>query len=316
MVENKFSLVIPIYKNLKNLPRLLVNLEKFENKYQYNLELIFVIDGNIENEFEYLKKELKNKNFSSQLILHSRNFGSFGAIRTGLIQATGDYIAVTTADGQDPLNLINTFFKFLIDKKYEVVVGQRIERHDPNQFVIWSKLFWFLYKKIINKEIPNGGVDIFACSKLFRNELVSLSEANSSLIGQLFWLGFSRKIVPYVRKKRTIGRSAWTLTKKINYMSDSIFSFTDLPLKFFLLIGFLGLITSIIMSLIVIIAKFIGQITIPGYSSLIIYILFFSSINIFSGSIVGLYTYRCYENTKNRPLTIISKKLKFKSKKI
>lgn len=310
-----YSLIIPVYKNSQNIDSLIKNLSSFFSKFSIQSEVVFVIDGNPEKEYQLLRKVLTHVPFSSQLILHSKNFGSFAAMRTGLKHARGRYLAIMAADEQEPLSLIETFFSTLSENKYELLVGSRNKRVDPWLTTLTSGIFWKMYRRLINSEIPDGGVDVFACTSRFRDELLQMSEANSSLIGQIFWLGFDRKIIYYNRQKRKDGKSAWTFSKKFNYMVDSIFSFTDLPLKLLILIGCLGVILSVILALITLYAKSIGEISVPGYSSTFLIVTFFGSINIVCVGIVGLYIHRIYENTKHRPISIVSKIETFISKR-
>ena len=88
--------------------------------------------------------------------------------------------------------------------------------------------------------MPLGGVDVFACNAAVRSSILELEEANSSLVGQLLWIGYRRTTVGYERLPRSEGKSAWTFAKKLRYLSDSIFSFTDLPIRFLLFVGILG----------------------------------------------------------------------------
>ena len=306
-----YSLIIPIYKNSKFIPELLDVIQKINSKLKNKLEAVFVVDGNPENEFEILEKNLKKYSFKSQLILHSRNFGSFAAIKTGLENATGKYFAIMAADMQEPPDLIIRMFKKLSKGDSNIVIGNRVNRHDQKLNNIFSNLFWNLYKKFIQSEIPKGGVDIFACDNTVKNTLISLKESNSSLVGLLYWIGFKKSYVDYVRSKRKYGKSAWSFNKKIKYMTDSIFSFSDLPIKILIKIGSVGIFISSILSIIVLIAKLIGKITVPGYTATLIIVSFFSSINLFCLGIIGLYVWRAFENTKNRPNTIIMNKINY-----
>jgi glycosyltransferase involved in cell wall biosynthesis len=309
------SLIIPVYKNAKNIDSLLKNLTSYFKEMPFSGEVIFVIDGNPESEYQILRNKLKKTFFEAQLILHSRNFGSFAAIRTGLEHAQGKYIATMSADEQEPLSLIHNFFEILEKGEVELVVGTRKKRSDAWLTTVFSNLFWKTYRYFVNPEIPDGGVDVFACSSRFKDELLQLSEANTSLVGQIYWLGFERKTVFYERQKRRDGKSAWTFSKKMKYMIDSIFSFTDLPLKLLLALGFSGIFISVSFAFIILFAKSLGEITVPGYSSTFLIVTFFGSINIVCSGIVGLYMYRTYENTKQRPLTIVSRLEKFRPKR-
>jgi hypothetical protein len=200
-------------------------------------------------------------------------------------------------------------FKKLSKHNSNIVIGKRIERRDSYLNNLYSNMFWKIYKKYIQNDVPPGGVDIFGCDKLVRDVLISLRESNSSLIGLLFWIGFKREYVDYSRVKRKYGKSAWSFNKKVKYMTDSIFSFSDLPIKILIKFGLIGILMSAALSLIVIISKLTGAITVPGYTATLLIVSFFSSINLFSFGIIGLYVWRMFENTKHRPNTIIMDKI-------
>ena len=303
------SIVIPVYRNAESIPDLLAALTHIANIGQRDFnqatEVVFVVDGSPDNCHELLKQALPKASFASKLLLHSRNFGSFAAIRTGLIAATGDYFAVIAADLQEPPELVLQFLEKLLNSGCDVVVGHREDRDDPVLSRFASNTFWKLYKKFVISEIPEKGVDLFGCNQLFRDQLVSLEEANSSLVGLIFWLGFKREEVIYTRVARKHGKSAWTLKKKINYLFDSIFSFTDLPIRLLILFGFLGITISSLLSIIILVAKFYGSIVIPGYTATVLTVIFFGGINTLGLGIVGDYAWRTYENTKRRPLAVV-----------
>lgn len=303
------SIVIPVYRNAESIPDLLAALTHIANIGQRDFnqatEVVFVVDGSPDNCHELLKQALPKESFASKLLLHSRNFGSFAAIRTGLIAATGDYFAVIAADLQEPPELVLQFLEKLLNSGCDVVVGHREDRDDPVLSRCASNTFWKLYKKFVISEIPEKGVDLFGCNQLFRDQLVSLEEANSSLVGLIFWLGFKREEVIYTRVARKHGKSAWTLKKKINYLFDSIFSFTDLPIRLLILFGFMGITISSLLSIIILVAKFYGSIVIPGYTATVLTVIFFGGINTLGLGIVGDYAWRTYENTKRRPLAVV-----------
>ncbi len=303
MIDN--SLIIPVYKNEPNIADLIATVQKMYSQLSNDLEVIFVVDGSPDNSYELLRKLLPLEAFSSKLVLLSRNFGSFAAIRAGLEAATGKYYAVMAADLQEPPWLALEFFKTLANDPIDIVVGTRDSRRDPLFSRMISNIFWYLYRKFVVKSMPSGGVDIFGCNQSFKDRLLDLNESHSSLIAQIFWLGFRRKHVLYSRLERQYGVSAWTLKKKVTYMMDSVFSFTDLPIKILTRIGGLGIVVFGISGLIVFISKILGLVTVPGYTALFLSIGFFSAINLFSLGVIGSYAWRVYENTKLRPLSVI-----------
>jgi glycosyltransferase involved in cell wall biosynthesis len=302
----KYSVIIPIYKNEANIERLVNTLTFINESLVEEIEAVFVVDGSPDNSFSLLKEYIEDVNFSAQILSHSRNFGSFAAIRSGLIAATGDYFGVMAADLQEPPELIVSFFKSLSSDECDVVVGARNSRQDNPFSRLTSSVFWAMYRKYIVKEMPAGGVDVFGCNRKFRDHLLKLEESRSSLIALIFWLGFRRKLIYYERLKRKEGKSSWTFKRKIEYMFDSIFSFTDYPIRLIMKIGAIGLSFSIIMGTLVLIAKLFGVLNVPGYAAIVFLILIFGTLNLLSLGLVGTYAWRAYENSKKRPLAIVA----------
>lgn len=300
-----YSLVIPVYKNESGIPALLDALVKLTPPQPGQLEVVFVVDGSPDRCYALLRDALPKLPFRSQLLLHSRNYGAFAAVRTGLAAAKGDFFAVMAADLQEPPELVVEFYRLLAADEADVAVGTRVARQDPLPSRIASGIFWWAYRKFVIPEMPPGGVDMFGCNKQFRNELLALDETHSSLIGLIFWLGFRRKLVPYERRVRQHGRSAWTLRKKINYLMDSIFSFSDLPIKLLISTGMIGVASAIGFGLLVVAMKLLGNVPVPGYAATVLTVLFFGALNMIGIGIIGAYVWRAYGNTQDRPLAVV-----------
>lgn len=309
------SLVIPVYRNEESLPSLLKAVDDLNTKLQGALEVVFVVDGSPDRSYEILQDSLPRQAFSSQLILLSKNFGSFMAIRIGLQHGRGRIFSVMAADLQEPPSLVLTMNRILNNEPVDVVVGVRESRQDPFFSKLASNIFWGLYKRYVIPEMPDGGVDMFSCNLEFRNNLLKLEERHSSLIAQIFWLGFRRQVVPYSRAAREHGKSAWTLRKKVNYLMDSVFSFTDLPIRLLIRVGATGSVFSALYGVSVILAKLGGLIEVPGYAMTLFTITLLGSLNLLGLGVIGSYAWRTYENTKGRPLAIPMKVSKFGANK-
>jgi glycosyltransferase involved in cell wall biosynthesis len=306
-----YSIVIPVYKNEDSIGELLRCLHHIDKQLPGPLEVVFVIDGSPDQSLQRLATMLPNVSFSSKLVILSRNFGSFAAIRVGLEKASAKYFAIMAADLQEPPELIIGFFEALAKDEADVVVGTRIAREDPLLSRWASQIFWFLYRKLVQPETPKGGIDIFGCNELFRQTLLKLDESHSSLVGLLLWLGFRRKLIPYTRLNRLRGKSAWTISKRIHYLLDSAFSFSHTPVQALFWMGFFGCAASLILSVIVVWARLSGRIQVLGYSPVILLVTFFGSLNLISLSLLGSYLWRTFENTKDRPGAIVMKELSF-----
>jgi polyisoprenyl-phosphate glycosyltransferase len=184
------------------------------------------------------------------------------------------------------------------------VVGVRTARDDPFFSALSSRLFWWAYRRFIQPEVPRGGVDVFGCDAAVRDALLRLEESNSSLVGLLFWLGFRRAEVSYERAGRPEGKSGWTFGRKVRYLLDSTFAFTDLPISALLVVGVGGVVFSVSVGVLVLVMKTLGEIPVPGYTPTVLLMAFSTSTTLLGLGIVGSYVWRTFENSKGRPLYV------------
>ena len=305
------SLIVPVYKNESTIPDLIQAIKGLSTQLVGGLEVVFVVDGSPDQSAPLLNQLLPESGLRAKLLLLSRNFGSFAAIRAGLAAAEGEYLAVMAADLQEPPGLLLDFFRTLQSEHVDIVIGTREARGDPFLSRLAADGFWFMYRKFVVPDMPIGGVDVFGCNRKFRDHLVRMEESHSSLVAQLFWMGFRRKTIGYARLARLSGKSAWTFRKRFTYLQDSLFSFTDLPIRILTWIGVAGILFSVVLGCIVVLAKLFDLIPVPGYAATILVVAFFGAVNIFGLGIVGTYAWRTYENTKHRPLAICTEELSF-----
>jgi glycosyltransferase involved in cell wall biosynthesis len=299
-----YSVVVPVYRNEATLPDLLLQLAELRREYPGEFEVVFVIDGSPDNSHALLKLQLPMTPFASQLIVLSRNFGSFAAVRAGIAAATGDLLAVLAADLQQPVSSVRQMFEVL-EHGADIAVGQRASRDDPWSSRLASQLFWRLYRRHVQPQVPPGGIDSFGCTRRVRDVLVALPEANSTLMGLLFWVGFRRDTITYARAARKSGRSGWTLSRKMRYAFDTIFAFSDLPLTVMIVAGVVGTSGAFVVGVAVLIGWLYGTIDVRGYTPLMLAILFSFSTTLLALGLIGGYVWRIFENTKNRPMHLV-----------
>jgi glycosyltransferase involved in cell wall biosynthesis len=198
--EPRNSLVVPVYRNAGSITALVEVIERLAGQVEGGLETIFVVDGSPDDSRGLLLEALKPTGLRARIVEHSRNFGSFAAIRTGMILAKGERIAVMAADLQEPPELVIEFLRRLASDDVDVVAGQRMSRSDRGD--AFSSLYWRLYRRFVIAEVPASGVDVFACTASVRDVICSLEDVHTSLVAQLFWVGFRRELVPYARRRR------------------------------------------------------------------------------------------------------------------
>lgn len=308
-----FSLVIPVYNSEPTLPAVVNRMRELAASIDGPLEVVFVVDGSPDASLVVLRRLLSDPlPFRSQVLTLSRNFGAFAAIRAGLAAAEGEVLAVTAADMQEPLSLLQEFYARLSADECDLAVGVRTARADPGTSRFASGAFWRLYRRVVQPEMPAGGMDVFGCNRQVVAELLRLAESHTSLVGLLLWIGFRRSEVPYERAERTVGKSSWSFRKKVRYFFDSIFSFTDLPVQLITVVGMLGVLASMAVSVAVFVAWAFGT-TVAGYTPLMLTTVFIGSSVLLSLGIVGSYVWRTYENTKGRPYAIAMSQERFPS---
>lgn len=301
-----YSIVIPVYRNRDSFPRLLGALDRIISTLDGTCEVVFVVDGSPDDSLEVLRHLAPDVSFPIQILCHSRNFGSFPAIRAGITAARGEYIGVMAADLQEPPELMRSFFDLLSKDLTDVVVGRREGRADPASTSLLSGMYWRFYRGFVMPDIPAGGVDVFGITRKVAQELIKLTETGSSLVGLLYWVGFRRVEVPYQRQARLEGTSGWTFRKKFNYLTDSVFAFTRLPIRALAAIGLFGGTVVTAVSVIVLIAWATGRVSVSGYTPLMLAILGCTFLLLSAMGVLGSYIWRIFENTQGRPSSIVA----------
>lgn len=306
----KISIIVPVYYNQDNLLPLYADLkEKVFNKLKENTnteyELIMVDDGSKDNSYKVMQ-DLAKIDSNIKIIHLSRNYGEHAAILAGLSQCTGDCAVRKAADLQEPSEMILDMMK-KYDEGYKVVLATRADREEPIVQKAFSNLYAFLMRKLALHNMPKGGFDSFLIDRQVIDFLVKMQESNTSLMSQILWAGFETATVPYIRKKREIGKSRWTLSKKIKLVYDSLISFSYFPIKMITNVGFFSFFISVMLLLIIIYKKFVGKIDVEGYTSLIMVMLMAFGIIMLSIGILGEYLWRTYDAARKRPPYIIEK---------
>jgi len=310
-MATRYSLVVPVFKNEPTIPDLVAALVRLDGELGGGLEVVLVVDGSPDRSLAALLEALPATGLTAKVLDMARNFGAFAAIRAGLIEASGPYFAVMAADLQEPPELVVEFFRKLEADACDVVYGIRQGRDDPLAARATSALFWATYRRLVQPDMPKGGIDVFGCNQRARDELIAFSEAHSSLVGQLVWIGMRRAEVPYRRRARAHGASGWTLGKKLTYMLDSSLAFSDLPIRVLFAVGCIALMVALGYGAVVLVARLTGIISEPGYATTVLLIAGFGALNALGLSVVGAYAWRAFENTKARPLSIVQRRFTF-----
>ncbi len=305
----KFSIILPIYGNEENLPITVPYIiENIPVLFpDYKVEIIMVNDGSPDDSYEIMKRYQKQYPETIKIASFTRNFGQGMAWDYGISIATGDVIGVISADLQEPFELFADMLKEW-ENGYQLVYATRKKRNDKGR--IFSEITHGLINRFISSKYPKGGFDFFLLDKEAAQQYLRAEERNGSNQLLMLWYGFNHKEIEYERRKREVGKSQWSFSKKIKAFIDIFVSNSYLPLRAMSCIGgisaFGGFIYAIYIIVTAIISNIMGENSSAlGWSSMVTFIIFFSGLILLSLGIVGEYLWRIFDYVKHRPRYVV-----------
>lgn len=302
----KISIIIPCYYNEENLP--VTTAELIRNEAQFDadvsLEYVLVDDGSKDNTYAAMKTFQAQYPEKVTLVKLAGNVGSFNAILAGMHHATGDCNVILTADLQDPPELIPKMYAYW-KQGIKMVIANREDREESLLQKLFSNTYHSLIRLYALKNVPPGGFDLVLFDKQLRDEVVRINEKNTNQLYLLSWLNYDYVNIPYVRRKREIGKSRWTLQKKIKLFIDSFVSFSFAPIRMISVMGLLLGTVAFGYGIFIIISKIMGDISIQGWSAMMVTFLFVSAFQMMALGIIGEYVWRALDAARNRPNFVI-----------
>jgi glycosyltransferase involved in cell wall biosynthesis len=302
------SFIIPVFRNKGSIRITCDKICKLitDNHSEFAFEIVLIDDGSDDGSLEEINETLES-NQGVKAISFSRNFGQVPALIAGLKNCMGDAAIIMSADLQDPVELIS---ELIIgwQSHSEIVICQRFDREDTILSRITSQVF-YNFIKISNPKMPKGGFDFVLLDRSAIDVFNSIDERNRFFQGDVLWMGFNIKFIPYKRLKRTIGKSQWSFSKKLKYFIDGSLNTSYLPIRFMSVFGLVTSIAGFIYSIIVFYERLIDNVPFKGYAPIVILILIIGGIIMTMLGLIGEYLWRIYDETRKRPVYVIKNKL-------
>lgn len=301
----ELSVVIPVYNEAANVLVLYQRLQQAIQPLAIQYELLFVNDGSSDSSLALIK-ELAQQDPRVRYIDFSRNFGQQIAISAGLDKAKGKAVIILDGDLQDPPELIPMLYAQW-QKGQEVVYARRKTRSGESLAKkITARFFYRLLTRITRTPMPVDAGDFRIISRKVVNTLKQMPEQQKFIRGQIAWIGFPQTFLEYDRPERYQGQSGYSYTKMIRLALDGITSYSNLPLKMATVSGFVVSGIAFLVMLYTLYSRFITRDYVPGWSSLMVSILFLGGVQLIAIGIIGEYISRLSENVRNRPLYIVN----------
>ena len=300
------TIIVPFYNEEESVGIFFSDIDKtIGDLTEYYFSFICIDDGSNDLTLDALKKQQNIRDI--EIIEFSRNFGKESAITAGLDNFSSDIAIIMDSDLQDPPKLISEMLQ-QIQQGYEVVTATRTDRSKDSYFKrTTAKWFYKAHNSFSEIQIPENVGDFRAMTSQVVQEIRRLRENNRFMKGIFTWVGFKTTTVNYSRPEREKGETKWSLTKLWNFAVDGITSFSSLPIKIWTYVGVLIAIISLIYALIIITRTLIFGIDVPGYASILVFILFLGSLQLISIGLIGEYIGRIYMEVKERPIYVVKR---------
>ena len=302
------SVVLPVHDESANIPPLHERLSAVLRALDVTYELIFVDDGSRDGSAA-LVEQLAANDPHVVLVQLARNFGHQRAVTAGLDHASGRGVVVMDADLQDPPEVLPE----LVGKwreGYDVVYAVRDSRQEG---LVKRAAYWAFYRllmQVADISIPLDAGDFCLMDRCVVDALATLPERTRFVRGIRSWVGFRQLGVRYDRPARHAGRAKYTISRLVYLALDGLISFSYMPLRLIVCIGFLISAISLAMAAVYAVRKLAGDLNPPGFATLVVAIFFLAGVQLVTLGVVGEYIGRIFEEVKQRPLYVVRRVLR------
>lgn len=312
MIILKLSLVVPCYDEADNVFLFQKAVINAFSDCGYDYEIVFIDDGSKDATLYNLKKIFYQQLCPVKVVSFSRNFGKEAGLYAGLQHASGDYITLIDADLQQRPEIARDMVRILDENpEYDMVAAYQDRRSEGKVLSFFKRNFYKIINKLSAVSLQSDASDFRTFRRSVRDSILSLAEYHRFSKGIFAWVGYNTFFIPYTAEPRANGSTKWSFWKLLNYAVEGIIGYSTAPLRFATYFGGVAGIAAIIYLIAVIIQKLVWGINVPGYATIIVLILFFSSIQLFCIGIIGEYVGRTFEQTKERPIYIAKEVLDY-----
>ncbi|MDO5399885.1 MAG: glycosyltransferase family 2 protein [Eubacteriales bacterium] len=311
----KLSLVVPCYNEAENVAAFQQAVMAAFDGCGYDYEIIFVNDGSKDATLHNLKKLHAAQACPVKVISFARNFGKEAGIYAGLQHAVGEYTALIDADLQQRPEIVRDMVKILDEQpETDVVAAYQDRRSESKVLSFFKKSFYALINRLSKVTLQPDASDFRTFRASVRESILELGEYHRFSKGIFAWVGYETCFIPYTACERAAGTTKWSFWKLFEYALEGIVGYSTAPLRLATVLGGVSGIAALLYLVWVVLEKIIRDISVPGYPTIIVLILFFGSMQLFCIGIIGEYVGRIFEQCKDRPIYIAKEVLTYEEK--
>jgi glycosyltransferase involved in cell wall biosynthesis len=299
------SIVVPVFNEEAVIDTFCARVIHILNGITPDWEIVFVNDGSRDGTVAAVARQHAAEPRIA-LVSLSRNFGKEIAMTAGLDFTRGEAVVIIDVDLQDPPELITD----LVAKWREgndVVFARRLER-EGETFVkrLTAYGFYRALNAIADRHIPADVGDFRLMSRRAVDALLRLRERHRFMKGLYAWIGFRQAEVPYVRAPRAAGATKFNYWRLWNFSIEGFTSFSIRPLQMASYFGFTIAVLAVLYGSFIVLRTMLYGNPVAGYPSLLVVVLFLGGVQLISLGVIGEYLGRVFNETKQRPLYLVS----------
>lgn len=299
-----YSFVIPVLDERDTLPELRRRLVEVMAKLDGPAEVVLVDDGSTDGSYERMAS-FHDADPRFRIVRLSRTFGHQIALTAGLDHARGQAVIAMDADLQDPPEVALEMAERWRDG-FDVVYGVRQVRAGESWFKrATARRFYRMLGRMGEIEIPHDVGDFRLVDRRALDAVRSMREHRRYLRGMFAWVGYDQTGVHYERDARRAGSSKFTLRRMVDFATDGMISFSTVPLRLILNLGFAVALLSIAAGVAAVVLKIADVYTVPGWASLIMAVSLLGGLQLGMLGVMGEYIARIHEEVKQRPLYLV-----------
>jgi dolichol-phosphate mannosyltransferase len=300
----EYSLVVPIFNEEETLSELVRRLTLLLDALDGPAEVVLVDDGSSDRSYE-LMVAARETDPRFKVLRLSRNFGHQIAITAGMDVAAGNAVIVMDADLQDPPEVVLEMAARWREG-FDVIYGVREERAGDTRFKkATASAFYRFLRRVSNIDVPLDVGDFRLVDRRALEAFKSMRETNRYVRGMFSWIGFRQVGVTFQRDERFAGDTKYPLTKMLKFATDGVVSFSAVPLRLALRLGFVVSALSFALGVLAVILKLSGYYSIPGLASIAVFVAFLGGIQLLVLGLMGEYIARIHDEVKGRPLYLV-----------
>jgi len=297
----ELSIVATVYNSARIVEPLVSQISAVVANLGVSYEIILVDDGSSDDS-AYVLEQQSGLDRRVKSIVLSRNFGQQIAMSAGIHHATGRFILIMDGDLQNPPEAIPDLYQ-KIQEGYEIVYATSPNKNNSiDSLTSW--LFWRFLKAIMKVDIVESQLMMRIMSNRVAQYYREYPEKIRTVAAITHDIGMRQTTIPVQNRRRQTGKSNYSMRKRFNLALDVILDFSNQPLNIVFIVGVLTLILTGV-AIPYYLYVYMTTSTVPGFTSLILFIMLFGSINLISIGILARYVANIYTEVKRRPLYII-----------